>query len=412
MRTARYGRLRRRLDHAGGDREIDRHQEQLGGVEPVRLVGEKHLLCTLSDDAQGRLVHESDEFRGRREPRQPQSGNRRVVPAVRARLPLDRGASFVSSLVATTPPLSPGRRRLTSHQYTGHVRAGGHEPSQRSWRIRQESGTIVLTGPRCLGLPYLRLPEVGFGSALAIAEGFQWFRHEPNCNGSKVKEVRIWTSNEAAHSLPARDRRIGSPARFGSIRCSKHPSRARVAGASVTFEPGARTAWHTHPLGQTLIVTAGCGWAQRWGGPIEEIRPGDVIWFPPGEKHWHGATPTTAMTHIAIQEKLDGKVGRLDGKGQRRTIPQVKSATTHLRIEGVDNASCYRETLARKVRTAEGSTRRSNRQRRDGRPELWRRVRLGRYRRSQAAELGGAGLLQPEIVNNSKKLYKKPGYTM
>src|SRR5689334_24289861 len=82
---------------------------------------------------------------------------------------------------------------------------------------------------------------------------------------------------------------------------------ARVRGASVTFEPGARTAWHTHPLGQTLIVTSGIGWAQRWGGPIEEIRPGDVIWFPPGEKHWHGATPTSAMTHIAIQEALDGK---------------------------------------------------------------------------------------------------------
>ncbi len=82
----------------------------------------------------------------------------------------------------------------------------------------------------------------------------------------------------------------------------------RVVGASVTFEPGARTAWHTHPLGQTLILTAGCGRAQRWGGPVEEIRPGDVIWFAAGEKHWHGAAPTTAMTHIAIQEKLDGKV--------------------------------------------------------------------------------------------------------
>jgi quercetin dioxygenase-like cupin family protein len=82
---------------------------------------------------------------------------------------------------------------------------------------------------------------------------------------------------------------------------------ARVAGAVVTFEPGARTAWHTHPLGQTLIVNAGCGWAQREGGPIEEIRPGDVVWFEPGEKHWHGATPTTAVTHIAIQEKLNGK---------------------------------------------------------------------------------------------------------
>ena len=85
------------------------------------------------------------------------------------------------------------------------------------------------------------------------------------------------------------------------------PAPARVFGASVTFEPGARTAWHTHPLGQTLIVTAGCGLVQRWGGPIEEIRPGDVIWFPPGEKHWHGATATTAMTHIAIVEQIDGK---------------------------------------------------------------------------------------------------------
>ncbi len=82
---------------------------------------------------------------------------------------------------------------------------------------------------------------------------------------------------------------------------------ARVSSASVTFEPGARTAWHTHPLGQSLIITSGFGWAQREGGPIEEIRPGDVVWFPPGEKHWHGASPTTAMTHIAIQEKLEGK---------------------------------------------------------------------------------------------------------
>ena len=82
---------------------------------------------------------------------------------------------------------------------------------------------------------------------------------------------------------------------------------ARVGGAIVTFEPGARTAWHTHPLGQTLIVTAGCGWAQRIGGSVEEIRPGDVVWFSPGEKHWHGAAATTGMTHIAIAEKLDGK---------------------------------------------------------------------------------------------------------
>ena len=82
---------------------------------------------------------------------------------------------------------------------------------------------------------------------------------------------------------------------------------ARVQGASVTFEPGARTAWHTHPLGQTLIVTGGCGWTQRDGGPVEEIRPGDVLWIAPGEKHWHGATPSTAMSHIAIHENLDGR---------------------------------------------------------------------------------------------------------
>jgi quercetin dioxygenase-like cupin family protein len=85
------------------------------------------------------------------------------------------------------------------------------------------------------------------------------------------------------------------------------PEPARVVGARVTFEPGARTAWHTHPLGQTLVVTSGLGRAQHWGGQIEEIRPGDVIWFAPGEKHWHGASPSAAMTHLAIQEKLNGK---------------------------------------------------------------------------------------------------------
>ena len=95
----------------------------------------------------------------------------------------------------------------------------------------------------------------------------------------------------------------------GSVRVdplieAKEP--ARVRAAHVTFEPGARTAWHTHPLGQTLIVTSGLGWVQRQNGPVEEIRPGDVVWFEPGEKHWHGATATTAMSHIAIQEALNG----------------------------------------------------------------------------------------------------------
>jgi quercetin dioxygenase-like cupin family protein len=102
----------------------------------------------------------------------------------------------------------------------------------------------------------------------------------------------------------------GPPEYFtGSVRIDSRfqgSEPARISGACVTFEPGARTAWHTHPLGQTLIVTSGCGWAQCEGAPKEEIRPGDIIWFPAGEKHWHGATATTAMTHIAIAEALDG----------------------------------------------------------------------------------------------------------
>jgi len=96
----------------------------------------------------------------------------------------------------------------------------------------------------------------------------------------------------------------------GSVRIDplfQAPDPARVMGAAVTFEPGARTAWHTHPLGQTLIVAAGSGLVQSWGGPIREIWPGDVVWIPPGEKHWHGAKATTAMTHLAIQEQLNGK---------------------------------------------------------------------------------------------------------
>ena len=117
-----------------------------------------------------------------------------------------------------------------------------------------------------------------------------------------------WKLKEAEASHQAKDRQDWFT---GAVRIDplfQAPEPAFVQGASVTFEPGARTAWHTHPLGQTLIVTAGCGRAQRWGGEIEEIRPGDVVWFSPGEKHWHGAGLTTAMTHIAIQEKLDGKV--------------------------------------------------------------------------------------------------------
>jgi quercetin dioxygenase-like cupin family protein len=103
----------------------------------------------------------------------------------------------------------------------------------------------------------------------------------------------------------------GSPDYFsGSVRVEpafQVGEPMRLNAGSVTFEPGARTAWHTHPLGQTLVVTAGLGWVQTEGGQIEEVRPGDVVWFPPGEKHWHGATSTTAMTHIAVQESLNGK---------------------------------------------------------------------------------------------------------
>lgn len=106
--------------------------------------------------------------------------------------------------------------------------------------------------------------------------------------------------------------RKGPPEYFtGAVRVDgpfKGSDPARVGGAFVTFDPGARTAWHTHPLGQTLIVTAGCGWVQVAGGPKEEIRMGDIVWFPPGEKHWHGATDMIGMTHIAIAEALDGKV--------------------------------------------------------------------------------------------------------
>jgi quercetin dioxygenase-like cupin family protein len=122
----------------------------------------------------------------------------------------------------------------------------------------------------------------------------------------------------APETIDMQIKRIGSepsrkaPAEYftGTVRIDplfQAPEPARASAGSVTFEPGARTAWHTHPLGQTLIIVSGFGWVQREGGLIEEVRPGDVVWFPPGLKHWHGASPTTAMTHIAIQEMLNGK---------------------------------------------------------------------------------------------------------
>jgi len=128
---------------------------------------------------------------------------------------------------------------------------------------------------------------------------------------------------------------------------------AHAAGASVTFEPGARTAWHTHPLGQTLIVTAGCGRVQREGGPIEEIHPGDVIWFPLGEKHWHGAAPTTAVTHMPFRKRLT-----------------VRSLTGWKRSPTTNIAGELSHSKAWKIRTAEDSTRRRNSERRDERLAL------------------------------------------
>jgi quercetin dioxygenase-like cupin family protein len=111
------------------------------------------------------------------------------------------------------------------------------------------------------------------------------------------------------------------------------PDPARVRGASVTFEPGARTAWHTHPLGQTLIVTSGLGWAQRLGDPVQEIRPGDVVWFAPGEKHWHGATASTAMTHIAIQEALNGSAVEWMEKVSEEQYPSSLKADAQVLAE-------------------------------------------------------------------------------
>jgi quercetin dioxygenase-like cupin family protein len=144
--------------------------------------------------------------------------------------------------------------------------------------------------------------------------------------GTAATLAASWLPREEAAAEAAQDKELHMEiTRAGTTPSAKGPSEyftgsvrvdrlfqphapARTSAGHVTFEPGARSAWHTHPLGQTLIITSGCGWVQREGGPIEEVRPGDVVWFPPGEKHWHGASPTTGMTHIAIQEAVDGKV--------------------------------------------------------------------------------------------------------
>ncbi len=116
--------------------------------------------------------------------------------------------------------------------------------------------------------------------------------------------MEIWRCGSQQSSKAGTENFTGS-VRVDPLFATGNP--VRIRGNLITFEPGARTAWHSHPIGQTLIVTAGCGLVQRWGGPLEEIRPGDVVWFPAGEKHWHGARPTTAMSHISIAEPMDGK---------------------------------------------------------------------------------------------------------
>lgn len=129
--------------------------------------------------------------------------------------------------------------------------------------------------------------------------------HTQQSGGKQMQNITITGSGSQPSSQGSAEYFTGS-VRIDPLFSAAEPS--RVSGARVTFKPGARTAWHTHPLGQTLIVTAGTGWIQQWGGPVEEIREGDVVRIPPGVKHWHGATPTTRMTHIALQEQLDGKV--------------------------------------------------------------------------------------------------------
>ena len=155
--------------------------------------------------------------------------------------------------------------------------------------------------PRQLRLPWRPDPPRSHRGRGRTAAGAR--RVSPPPRTRVLKRRRLpWISSVQARPRPARDRPTGSPVSVRIDALFDPAAPDRVQGAQVTFEPGARTAWHTHPLGQTLIVTAGLGWVQREGGPVEEIRPGDVVWFAPGEKHWHGAHRRPAMTHIAIQE--------------------------------------------------------------------------------------------------------------
>lgn len=175
---------------------------------------------------------------------------------------------------------------------------------------------------------------------------------------------------------------------------------ARTTAAAVTFEPSARTAWHTHPLGQRLIVTAGCRRVQRWGGPIEEIRPGDVVWFPPGEKHWHGAAPTTAMTHIAVQEALDGKaVEWLEHVSDQQY--EGRGGMPHVIVKLWPG-----KTEDQKRRLAQAIT-----------ADVMKVLRYGEESVSVGfeevdAEQWAEQVYRPDIIDKADTLYKKPGYTM
>jgi quercetin dioxygenase-like cupin family protein len=145
---------------------------------------------------------------------------------------------------------------------------------------------------------------IGSGTLLAALAAATGSGRATNLSTQGIGEMQITRAGSQPSTNGSADYFTGT-ARIDPVFPVREPS--RVSAGSVTFEPGARTAWHTHPLGQTLIITSGLGWVQREGGPIEEVRPGDVVWFPPGLKHWHGASPTAAMTHIAVQETVNGK---------------------------------------------------------------------------------------------------------
>jgi quercetin dioxygenase-like cupin family protein len=171
------------------------------------------------------------------------------------------------------------------------------------WRRRGTEMKLLATGVMSLSLFALVRSQAGQAKV---------------SSGDGAQTVEIMRNGSQASTRGPAEYFTGS-VRIDPLFPARDPSRA--SGASVTFEPGARTAWHTHPAGQRLIVTAGLGSVQQWGGRIQEIRPGDVVWIPPGQKHWHGATPTTSVTHLAIQEQVDGKVRRDGG------LPKFRSAS-------------------------------------------------------------------------------------